>query len=244
MMISQLIDRLSSLETIVSQMQTENAKLKNELRLDRHRRYMSELTTIMQHERERMLEEKQNILIQSRKYQTYAKSSPSKSSPSYENGTIIISKDADGDMMVSVQYNVNGSIKIFKHMTINGKVVQHGDFDNDGKMYYGWKIEGDEIEQGGFVHEKLECEIGIKMDSFCIEKGRFVNGELQNGVMLNIFDEFCNCLKGDFVDGKLKNGIETYQCDIRAVHDGKDYNGIDGIKYLDEYATYDEESEE
>jgi hypothetical protein len=239
-MISQLIDRLSSLETIVSQLQTENAELKNEVKLDRHRRYMSELTTIMQHEREQMLEEKQNILIQSQKYQTDAKSSPSKSSPTYKNGTILISKDSDGDMMVSTQYKwfKNSEIRVREIMTIHGKVVHSGCFV-DGKLTSGSIINGEYMKSGSFVNGKLEH--GIKMNSSCISSGSFVNGEFQKGVQFGFNNDYCYCYKGDFVGGKRQNGILIRKQNISAYHDGKHYNGIDGIKYLDEYATYEEE---
>jgi hypothetical protein len=206
---------------------------------------MSELTIMMQHEREQMLEKKNDILIQSRKYQTDAKSYPSKSSPTYKNGTILISKDSDGDMMVSTQYKwfKNSEIQVREIMTIHGKVVHSGRFDNDGKLTYGSIINGGYMKSGNFVNGKLVH--GIKMNSYCIYKGSFVNGEFQKGVQFGFYSDFCYCYKGDVVGGKRQNGILIRKQNISAYHDGKQYFGIDGIKYLDEYATYaDEESDD
>ena len=243
-MFSQFDHRISSLEAIISQLQIENETLKsnleNKLRIDR---YMSDLKTTLLSERQRLFEKKTEMGVEAEKCIIRSKSLPKKDIIyQYDGNRKICESSMDGNLYAGIFDD--GKFKRGLKMSTKKdlEIVEKGSFVNN-KITYGVRKLPFCIEEGSFVDNKLQK--GVFVQGGTTYKGIFVDNRLRNGAYYVLVDDYSVCSKGVFdKEGELRNGIEARGDKIRLIREGKPYDGIDKMKYLDEYTTYDEDKAE
>jgi chromatin remodeling complex protein RSC6 len=245
-MFSQFDHRISSLEAIISQLQIENETLKsnleNKLRIDR---YMSDLKTTLIYERRRLFEKKTEIGVEAEKCIIRSKSLLKKGIIYQYDGNLILESNKSGNLYEGIfdGGKLKRGLKMSKKKNLviveKGSFVDHKITDGVRKLPFGI------IQAGIFVDNNFQK--GVQVQGGTTYKGIFVDDRLRNGASFEYYPcyDYTVCCKGVFDnEGELRNGIEARGDKIRLIREGKPYEGIDKMKYLDEYTTYDEDKAE